>query len=344
MSWTEEEDKLRHESVPSQVENDAESHAAPSNEGEKNAEEDRSVITLLEKVLLENVQEKRRARRWKIFFRFAFLSLFVGVIFLSISKTEYVETGLNKPFVAVLPLNGVIGAGEQIDSDVVIDLLNDAYSESSLKGVVIRLNSPGGSPVHSGIIYDAINEKKIQYPSVPVIVVVEDVVASGGYYIAAAADEIYVDKASLVGSIGVISSGFDLSGLIEKVGIQRRTFTAGENKAFMDPFVPMSEDAKGKWQSVLDETHQQFIKAVKDGRGDKLQENQEIFSGMVFSGAQSVTLGLSDGLLSYHKVLGQKFEGLDAIYFEPYKKPWEEFAKSVGVGVMVELISTLDLR
>ncbi len=344
MSWTEEEEKVVKENSYSQPEQNLNKEASANTATNKTQDVNESVMSLLEKVLLENVQEKRRARRWKLFFRFAFLALFVGAIFFSVNKVDYTDTLNNKPFVAVLPLNGVIGAGQQIDSDTVVSLLNDAYEEPLLKGVIIRLNSPGGSPVHSGIIYDAINEKRVSFSDIPIIVVVEDIVASGGYYIAAAADEIYVDKASLVGSIGVISSGFDLSGLIEKVGIQRRTFIAGENKAFMDPFVPMSEEAKGKWQSVLDETHQQFIKAVKDGRGEKLKENQDVFSGMVFSGVQSVDLGLSDGLLSYHKVLEQKFNGTDVIYFEPYKEPWEEFAKSIGVSVILELVSTLSLR
>ncbi|WP_191600152.1 signal peptide peptidase SppA [Marinomonas algicola] len=340
MSWTEEEDSVKGQMEL--LEDDGRSKISPKSKGESDT--GRSVYALLEKVLSENVQEKRRARRWKIFFRFAFLALFAVAIFVTFNQVDYSESAISKPFVAVLPLTGVIGSGEQIDSDVVVKLLNEAYEESKLHGVVLRLNSPGGSPVHSGIIYDAIKEKKLSHPAVPVIVVVEDMAASGGYYIASAADEIYVDKASLLGSIGVISSGFDLSGLIEKIGVQRRTFTSGENKAFMDPFVPMTEEAKAKWQAVLDETHQQFITAVKDGRGARLKETQDVFSGMVFSGAQSVNMGLSDGLMSFHKVLDSKFEGVDVVYFEPRKEPWEEFAKSIGVGVILELVSTVKMH
>lgn len=340
MSWTEEEGSVKGQMEL--LEDDQSSRASQSNKGEKDMSH--SVYTLLEKVLAENVQEKRRARRWKIFFRFAFLIVFVGVIFVSFNRADYSESAVSQPFVAVLPLTGVIGAGEQIDSDVVVGLLDDAYQEPNLQGVILRLNSPGGSPVHSGIVYDAIQEKKRSHPTVPVIVVVEDMAASGGYYIASAADEIYVDKASLLGSIGVISSGFDLSGLIGKIGVQRRTFTAGDNKAFMDPFVPMTEEAKNKWQAVLDETHQQFIAAVREGRGERLKETKDVFSGMVFSGSQSVKMGLSDGLMSFHKVLENKFDGIDTIYFEPQKEPWEEFAKSIGVGVILELISTAQLR
>lgn len=344
MSWTEEEDNVQGTKDLYQEERASKVTPSSSEVGAKKESMDTSIYTLLEKVLEENVREKRRSRRWKIFFRFAFLAVFIGVSIVSFNRVEYGESAINKPFVAVLPLNGVIGAGEQIDSNVVVTLLDSAYEESSLQGVVIRLNSPGGSPVHSGIIYDAIKEKKTLYPNVPVVVVVEDMAASGGYYIAAAADAIYVDKASLLGSIGVISSGFDLSGLIEKIGVQRRTFTAGDNKAFMDPFVPMSDEAKSKWQSVLDETHQQFIEAVRNGRGEKLKETQDVFSGMVFSGAQSVKMGLADDLLSFNKVLDSKFNGVETVYFEPTKEPWEEFAKSIGVGVVVELLSTAKIR
>jgi protease-4 len=168
--------------------------------------------------------------------------------------------------------------------------------------------------------------------------------ASGGYYIASAANKIYADKASLVGSIGVISSGFDASNLLEKIGVERRTFTAGRNKAFLDPFAPMTEEAKVKWQAVLDETHQQFINAVKEGRGDRLVITDDVFSGMVFTGSQAIKIGLIDGLASVNDILDAHFPDAEPVVYEPKQDSWKELAKEFGVEMATRVINTTSIQ
>ena len=330
MSWTEEKSKPQ----------DVATQGSP----DRGAKSDARIFDLLEKVLTDSVVEKRRARRWKIFFRLIFLGLLVSSFFYFANVDELADSTEGAGFVAVMPMEGVVGAGELIDSHVVLALLDDMYKGAGLRGVVLKMNSPGGSPVHSGIIYDAIREKKRSYPDVPIVTVVEDMAASGGYYIASATDKIFVDKASLVGSIGVISASFDLTGLIDHVGVERRIFTAGENKAFLDPFLPMSDGAKSKWQAVLDETHAQFIAAVKEGRGDRLVDNKDVFSGMVFTGTRSIELGLADDRSSLQQLLKQQFSGLKVVYFEAEKAPWEEVAKSLGVQFFGRVLNELQLK
>ncbi len=299
-----------------------------SSNGESN-----KLWSLLENVLTQNMVEKRRARRWKIFFRSVYLVCFIaiGAFFINNSGIDHNES--KGEFVAVLPLEGQIGAGEAIDANVVLGLLDDAYSHSGIQALVLKMNSPGGSPVHSGIIYDAIQIKKIQFPDIPVYIVVEDLAASGGYYIAAAADTILVDKASLVGSIGVISAGFEATELLKKIGVERRVFTAGENKAFLDPFLPLEADSASKWQAVLDETHQQFINAVKVGRGDRLKDHPDVFTGAVFSGVKAVEIGLVDGLSSFHQLLNDNYTDVKVVYFLEDKETWEKITQSFGASV-----------
>lgn len=288
------------------------------------------VIQALSGVLTEHITERRRQRCWKIFFRFVYLGVFIFVVF-GLFVSADVEDVADGDRVAVLRMQGTIGAESEIDANEYVSLLDDIYSDNSNKAVLIEMNSPGGSPVHAGIIYDAIMKYRQQFPLIPVVVVVEDMAASGGYYIASAADQIIVDKASLLGSIGVISGGFEASELIEKLGVKRRIFTAGENKAFLDPFTPMTEKATASWQAVLDETHQQFIASVKKGRGDRLAQDPVIFSGMVFTGTQAVSLGLADEFGYAQNVLKTKFANLEPSYYSPYKEPWEKIAKQLGV-------------
>jgi len=296
MSWTEDED--RKESLNENAETPKQHIKSPE---EEKVDPNRAIWSLLEKTLSDNLIEKRRARRWRIFFRFSTLAIMLAVLGGWFVQSSLQNISIEGDIVAMIPMRGVIGADAEIESSELVNLLDDAYQNSQLKGVIIEMNSPGGSPVHSGIIYDAIRAKELAYPDVPVFVVVEDMAASGGYYIASAATEIYADKASLVGSIGVISSGFDASNLLEKIGVERRTFTAGRNKAFLDPFTPMTDEARNKWQAVLDETHQQFINAVKEGRGDRLTITDDVFSGMVFTGSQAAKIGLIDGLSSVNE-------------------------------------------
>ena len=309
-----------------------------------NLDPNKEIWSLLEKTLSENLIEKRRSRRWKIFFRFLTLIIVISVIVGWFAKSSLQDVSLEGDVVAMIPMRGVIGANAEIESSEFVRLLDNAYQNTQLTGVIIEMNSPGGSPVHSGIIYDAIRSKEQAYPEIPVIVVVEDMAASGGYYIASAANEIYADKASLVGSIGVISSGFDASHLLEKIGVERRTFTAGRNKAFLDPFTPMTEEAKAKWQAVLDETHQQFINAVKEGRGKKLVITDDVFSGMVFTGSQAIKIGLIDGLASVNDILDSRFPNAEPVVYEPKQDSWKELAKELGVEMATRVINSTNLQ
>jgi len=337
MSWTEEQDK--------QNAQDAQQNPATTPDPvNPEKDSDSRLWQLLEKTLNDTVVEKRRARRWKIFFRFTGLLFVLALIGAALSQMSLDTTQLNKDTVAVIPMRGVIGSGAEIDASEYVGLLDEAYRSHNLTGVVIEMNSPGGSPVHSGIIYDAIRQKEALYPNVPVIVVVEDMAASGGYYIASAANEIYADKASLVGSIGVISSGWDASKLMEKIGVERRTFTAGRNKDFLDPFVPMSKEGKEKWQAVLDETHQQFIHAVEVGRGDRLKITDDVFSGMIFTGVQAQKIGLIDGLSSAHDLLKTRFPNSTPVVYAPERDPWEKVAKEFGVQFAAKILSTVTLQ
>lgn len=339
MSWTEDEDRKQSlNKAPSEYENTQKTTEIEGSDSNK------EIWLLLEKTLSENLIEKRRARHWRIFFRFTTLVIFLAVIGGWFATSNFQDVSLEGNVVAMIPMRGVIGADNEIESSEFVGLLDAAYQSTRLKGVVIEMNSPGGSPVHSGIIYDAIRAKEQHYPDIPIIVVVEDMAASGGYYIASAANEIYADKASLVGSIGVISSGFDASHLLEKIGVERRTFTAGRNKAFLDPFAPMTEEAKVKWQAVLDETHQQFINAVKEGRGDRLEITNDVFSGMVFTGSQAINIGLIDGLASVNEILDSRFPDAEPVVYEPKQDSWKELAKEFGVEIATRVISTTSIQ
>ncbi|WP_417503338.1 S49 family peptidase [Marinomonas gallaica] len=328
MAWNEEDDvnKKPQESIVDQT------------QGKQSTET--KLVDALKEVLGAQVVERRRQRRWKIFFRFVYLFVFIGVV-VSIWVTSDMEDVNAGDSVAVLRMQGTIGAQSEVDANEYVPLLDEIYANSSTKAVLIEMNSPGGSPVHSGILYDAIMHYRTLYPAIPVVVAVEDLAASGGYYIASAADEIVVDKASLVGSIGVVSGGFEASELIEKLGVKRRLFTAGENKAFMDPFSPMSDAAVQSWQSVLDETHKQFINAVKEGRGDRLADEPNLFTGMVFTGTQAVELGLADRFGYAQQLLNTQFSDLTPTYYTPYKEPWEKVAKQLGVEFSTGVTSWL---
>lgn len=328
MAWNEEDDvnKKPQESIVDQA------------QGKQSTET--KLVDALKEVLGAQVVERRRQRRWKIFFRFVYLFVFIGVV-VSVWVTSDMEDVNAGDSVAVLRMQGTIGAQSEVDANEYVPLLDEIYANSSTKAVLIEMNSPGGSPVHSGILYDAIMHYRTLYPAIPVVVAVEDLAASGGYYIASAADEIIVDKASLVGSIGVVSGGFEASELIEKLGVKRRLFTAGENKAFMDPFSPMSDAAVQSWQSVLDETHKQFINAVKEGRGDRLADEPNLFTGMVFTGTQAVELGLADRFGYAQQLLNTQFSDLTPTYYTPYKEPWEKVAKQLGVEFSTGVTSWL---
>lgn len=288
---------------------------------------------LIERVLLANVQEQRRARRWGIFWRalsFFVLLLILATTFFSDGPASSMPP--SKPHTALVDLYGVIDAKGDASADVINESLRAAFESESAKGIILRINSPGGSPVQSGIVFDEMRRLKALHADKPLIAVVEEVAASGGYYIAAAADAIYVDKASLVGSIGVRMDSFGFTEAIKKLGIERRILTAGENKAMLDPFLPVDPKQKQAVQSMLAEVHAQFMQAVKDGRGERLKPNPDVFTGMVWTGAKSIELGLADGMGTIDSVARDLIKAEDIIDYTLQPSFAERLAKRFGAS------------
>lgn len=255
---------------------------------------------ILNRLAFASLNEQRRARRWRIFFIFlTFVYLFL--IYISLVAPDWQisgETITSSKHTALVEIKGIISSETEASADKVITDLRDAFEHKNTAGVIIRINSPGGSPVQAGYINDEIIRLREEYPDIPLYAVATDICASGGYYIAAAADKIYADKASIVGSIGVLMSSFGFVGAMEKMGIERRLLTAGEHKGFLDPFSPTKVEDVNHIKTALDNIHTQFIDVVKQGRGDRLKNADEaqIFSGLVWTGEQAVELGLVDGL------------------------------------------------
>ncbi len=288
---------------------------------------------LVEELALSSLKEKRRTRRWGIFFKlltFAYLFIF---IWLMVNKEAQDTSVRREAHTALVNVTGIIMDGAEASADNIITGLREAFRSKYAKGVIIRINSPGGSPVQAGYINDEIRRLKKEYPNTKVYAVVTDICASGGYYIAAAADEIYVDKASIVGSIGVLMNGFGAVGAMEKLGIERRLLTAGEHKAILDPFSPVNEYERMHVQGMLDNIHQQFINVVKEGRGKRLKgDSNKLFSGLFWSGEESVKLGLSDGLGSSSYVARELIKAEKIVDYTPSKDWLEKFAKQVGTS------------
>ncbi|MBA4502251.1 signal peptide peptidase SppA [Marinobacterium sp. 3-1745] len=289
--------------------------------------------------------EQRRSRRWGIFFKlltFVYLFSLLGMFF--IGKDLGGSKVVAADHTAIVEVKGPIMDGEDASADTIIAALRDAFEAEHSKAVVLRINSPGGSPVQSGYVYDEIKRLRELNPEKKVYAVITDIGASGAYYIAAAADEIYADKASLVGSIGVISSSFGFVDLIEKLGVERRTLTAGENKAFLDPFSPLKERDREFWQTVLNTTHQQFIEQVRKGRGDRLKGGDELFTGLVWSGEQALELGLVDGLGSSSMVAREVIGAEKLVDYTARPQPLDRLIERLGVGVAKELALQMGLR
>jgi protease-4 len=251
---------------------------------------------VIAKLASDALAEQKRARRWGIAFKiltfaYLFVLLFVGLGWLG--GSDVISTG---DHTAVVDLNGVIAAGSRANAVNVVAGLQKAFEADGAKAVVLRINSPGGSPVQAANINDEIRRLRELHPDIPLYAVVEDICASGGYYVAVAADKIFVAKASLVGSIGVLMDGFGFTGTMEKLGVERRLLTAGENKGFLDPFSPLDATQRGYAKTMLGDIHGQFIEAVRMGRGERLKESDETFSGLVWTGERSIELGLADAL------------------------------------------------
>ena len=286
----------------------------------------------LEHLLLENLKEQRRGRRWRTAVRLMTLVVFVGVAINLFDLDWGGKSALGK-HTALVDLQGEIAPDSKASADAINASLKAAFESHESVGVILRINSPGGSPVQSGIIHDEILRLRAKYPEKPLQVVVEEICASGGYYVAVAGDKIFVDKASLVGSVGVIMNGFGVTGLMDKLGIERRAITAGKNKALLDPFSKEDPKQKAFVQEMLSEVHQQFIKVVRDGRGDRLKETPEIFSGLVWNGAKSVELGLTDALGTVDGVAREVFKAPEVVDYTMKDNLAERVAKRFGAAM-----------
>jgi protease-4 len=289
---------------------------------------------VLEKLVFATLQEQRASRRWGVFFRF--LTLLVVVIGLA-AYFDFSWPGADSEVLgrhtALIEIEGSIEAEGSGAASVVIPALNKAYSDSGSVAVVLHINSPGGSPVQAGMIVDEINRLRKGYPNKPLYVVVDEICASGGYYIASAADRIYVDKASIVGSIGVLMDGFGFTGIMEKAGVERRLLTAGENKAFMDPFSPLTPQHRQYAQAMLNDIHQQFIQVVRQGRGKRLKESPEIFSGLFWTGARAIDLGLADAYGTVDSVARDVVKAEDIVDYTQHEGLPERVLKKFGAAM-----------
>ena len=295
---------------------------------------------ILEKVATASMIEQRKSRRWGIFFKFltfAYLLMIIGALMPSDASLPSV----GGEHVALVSLDGVIAADLPANANTVVSGLRSAFEAEASKAVILTINSPGGSPVQSGYINDEINRLRALYPDKKLHAVIADLGASGGYYVAAAADQIYADKASLVGSIGVISAGFGFDGLMEKIGVDRRVYTSGESKAFLDSFQSQKDTDVEFWQSVLAVTHAQFIEVVKSGRGERLMDDPEIFSGLIWTGEQALEKGLIDGLGSAGYV-AREVIGIDIIIdYTVQPNPFEQFARRIGTSFSAGMINAV---
>jgi protease-4 len=296
---------------------------------------------VLEKLALEALTEQRRGRRWGIFFKllgFGYVAVILGFV-VDWGQADKLADGAK--FTALVSLNGVIKAKGDANAEHIVSGLQAAFEDKHTAGVILRINSPGGSPVQSGIINDEMRRLRAAHPDIPLHVVVEDVCASGGYYVAAAADKIFVDKASIIGSIGVLMDGFGFTGTMEKLGVERRLLTAGESKGFLDPFSPQNEQHKDHAKQMLSEVHAQFIDVVRKGRGKRLKETPDMFSGLMWTGAKSIEMGLADGYGTVDSVARDVFKASDVRDFSVKQNLAEKFAKQFGVDMAESMANVL---
>ncbi|HEX6733838.1 MAG TPA: S49 family peptidase [Azonexus sp.] len=284
----------------------------------------------LEKLAFAALQEQRARRRWGIFFKF------LGFAYLAFILVAVVDWGADveqqQRHTALVNLSGVIQAKGEANGEKLVAALNSAFEAEHAAGVILRINSPGGSPVQAGIVYDEIRRLRGKYPDKPLYAVVEDICASGGYYVAAAADKIYVDKASIVGSIGVLMDGFGFTGAMDKLGVERRLLTAGDSKGFLDPFSPQAPQHKEHAQLLLNDIHQQFIEVVKAGRGTRLKESPDTFSGLMWTGRQSIERGLADDFGNVDSVARDVIQAEKVLDYSVKDNIAERFAKRLGAS------------
>lgn len=295
---------------------------------------------LLENLALASLREQRRARIWGIFFKsLTFTYLFI-LMFVALGWVGDGKVRITDKHTALIDLKGIITADSVSSADKINASLQSAFQDKNTKGIVLRINSPGGSPVQAGYINDEIRRLRAKYPEIPLYAVIGDICASGGYYVAAAADKIFVDKASLVGSIGVLMDGFGFTGTLEKLGVERRLLTAGENKGFLDPFTPLDPAQRDHATMLLREIHEQFIRVVQQGRGERLKDKPEIFSGIVWTGQKSIDLGLADEMGSAEYVAREIVEAETLVDFTPREGLTDLFSKRISQIAMSILTNT----
>ena len=286
----------------------------------------------IEKIAMESFIQQKRSRQWGVFFK-SIILLYIGFIIYFIVTASNTANIANGDFTALIRLKGEISSDSEISASNVKSSLKEIYENPGVKAVILSINSPGGSPVQSGIINNEIVRYKALHPDIPVYAVVEDICASGGYYIAVAADKIFVDKASIVGSIGVLMNGFGFDQAIKELGIERRLLKSGENKAILDPFLPVNPKQREFMQGLLKEVHDKFINVVKKGRGPKLTNNSDIFTGLFWSGESAIKLGLADDYGDIDFVAREVVGYERIVDFTTQKSFVDRFAKKIGAGI-----------
>ncbi len=292
---------------------------------------------VIEKLAFSALQEQRRTRHWSIFFKLLLFIWLFGLLFLVVGWIGKKEVPLAGKHTALVELEGIIAPGTEASAENITSGLQLAFKDKNTLGVILRINSPGGSPVQAGNINDEIRRLRAKYPGIPLYAVVEDICASGGYYVAVAADKIYVNKASIIGSIGVLMDGFGFTGTMEKLGIERRLLISGDNKGFLDPFSPLNPAQKDYAQKMINEIHHQFIQVVRQGRGKRLKETPDMFSGLVWTGQKSIELGLADALGTVDYVAREVIKAEEVVDFTPHESLAERFARHFG-GAMAKAL------
>ena len=287
---------------------------------------------LITRIASDAIVEQRRRRRWGIFFKLLTFAYVTLILIMTVDWQARTDLGGGKKHTALVELNGIIAPGAEASAEKIMSGLQAAFKDKSTQGVILRINSPGGSPVQSQLIYDEMRRLRKKYPDIPLYVVVEDICASGGYFVASAADRIYVAKASIVGSIGVLMNGFGFTGLMDKLGVERRLITAGENKGMLDPFSPVDPKDVQHAKVLINDVHQQFISAVKEGRGKRLKESPDMFSGLIWTGDKSVDLGLADAIGSLESVARDVVKAEEIVDFSQKENVAEKLAKRFGMG------------
>lgn len=290
----------------------------------------------LEKLLFSTLKEQRSARRWRIFFRLAFLAYFIFLAWVFLANANQSSLIETTEHVAVVRIKGTIADGEEASAQFLIPSLREAFENKNAKAVILQINSPGGSPVQAGMVNDEIKRLKKLHPK-PVYAVIEETGASAAYYIAVAADDIYVNKASIVGSIGVLMNGFGFTGAMDKLGVERRLITSGNNKGFLDPFSPLKPEDAEYAKAIADQVHQQFIDVVKEGRGNRIKENKDTYSGLFWTGQESIALGLADDLGSVASVARDVVKVDKLVDYSRKKNLADQLANKLGASIVNNL-------